>query len=89
MKIEFISAPWCKACHKIKPDFIQHCMNLGIEPILVNYDELDDSEYKDSIKHLPTIRMNVDGTWKTYVASQFEEWRFATVVAGLNEISEF
>ena len=88
MKIDFISAPWCKACEKIKPDFIEHCKNLGVEPTWINYDELDDSEFKDSIKGLPTIRM-FTGTWTTYVASQFEAWKSAAVSAILSTATDF
>lgn len=76
MEVQFVSASWCKACTKIKPDFIAHCKILDLEPTWVDYDELDEGVFKESIKGLPTILFRIGETpWTHYVASQFEAWK--------------
>ena len=82
MEVQFVSASWCKACIKIKPDFIAHCKILGIEPTWVDYDGLEDGDFKESIKGLPTIMFRLgEAPWTHYVASQFEAWKEASAAA--------
>jgi len=75
LEIQFISASWCKACIKIKPEFIAHCALLGVTPTWVDYDEIEEGTFKASIKGLPTIMVRTADVWTHYVASQFESWK--------------
>lgn len=74
MEIQFVSAPWCKACSVIKPDFIAHCKLIGIEPMWINYDEMDE-EFQGTIKALPTIKVRTDTDWTYYTKDTFEAWK--------------
>jgi thiol-disulfide isomerase/thioredoxin len=79
MEVQFVSASWCKACIKIKPDFVAHCKIIDLEPKWIDYDELED---KESIKGLPTIMFRIgDAEWTHYVASQFEAWKEVSAAA--------
>ena len=83
LEIQFVSASWCKACIKIKPDFITHCALLGVTPTWVDYDEIEEGEFKASIKGLPTIMVRTTSVWKHYVASEFDAWKLESASLAL------
>jgi hypothetical protein len=86
--VRLISAPWCKRCHDIKPDVVNHCTLAGATLDHVNYDDWDEEDPRRAeIKSLPTILMSVDGgkTHQVYTAATIEDWKvaiFATIQLG-------
>jgi thiol-disulfide isomerase/thioredoxin len=76
LEIQFVSAPWCKSCDKIKPEFIAHCKIIGTEPIFINYDTMDE-DFQATIKSLPTIKVrnDTDEEWTYFTALTFDAWK--------------
>ena len=78
--VELISAPWCKRCHAIKPDVAATCAMVGATIVMVNYDDLDETE-QATVTSLPTIRMRVgpDAAWTIWTANTLNEWKAAAM----------
>ena len=78
LQVRYFSAAWCKRCVTLKPDFIEHCKILGVEPEWIDFDSLDDdSEMKRAIEALPTmmVRAEVTAPWEMYTASTFNDFK--------------
>jgi thiol-disulfide isomerase/thioredoxin len=77
--VELISAPWCKACIRVKPEIAETCKTIGSSLTIINYDDLDE-EQQSSIKHLPLIRLTKqDGSVSEYHVDTLNEWKEAMI----------
>ena len=77
--VELISASWCKACIRVKPEITATCRATGASLTITDYDEMDEGQ-QASIKHLPLIRLTkTDGTVSEYQVDTLNEWKEAMV----------
>ena len=85
-EIEFISAPWCKRCHTLRPTVEEICRLAGAKFVYVNMDELDpDSDIAKAVTALPTMRtkLTADADWVMWVPASLEAWKEAVMNTAL------
>jgi len=90
IEIQMISAPWCKRCHAIKPDVAQHASAHGATFVVIDFDEMEESE-KSTISSLPTIRMRLTPStdWQTYTANTVDDFKKALVAHSFSKAEDF
>jgi len=75
-EVQVVSASWCGACKKIKPDVEKTCRVAGLTLVEIDYEAMEEPE-KASILALPTIRMRASATekWTHYTKQTIDAWK--------------
>jgi thiol-disulfide isomerase/thioredoxin len=82
--VQIVSASWCGACKKIKPDVAATCRLAGLTLVEVDYEAMEEPE-KSSIVALPTIRMRLTPSekWTHYTKQTVDTWKEIVTAAAV------
>lgn len=90
-EVQIVSASWCGACKKIKPDVEQTCRLADLTLVEIDYEAMEEPE-KSSIVALPTIRMRAapSDKWTHYTKQTVDTWKgLVTAAAAATAYADF
>ena len=89
-EVQIVSASWCGACKKIKPDVELTCKFAGLTLVEVDYEAMEEPE-KSSIIALPTIRMRgaPSDKWTHYTKQTIDGWKELVTAAAVAAYADF